>query len=164
MLSWELRNEINGLYAQLETKRNELLTMLTQEGFDATAGWFNNHYQKDPGGKWVREAFPIPVIAVNGLCDIEISFDGVSVTTKLGKKDAITYPYEEILEYEFEAYGVGEYLGDFYHTGQSVQGLKDAIEASNEKEIGFSFVFPLTAEETEIADLIRTLRCQRFFY
>lgn len=164
MISGEVWNEINALYGQLEMKRNEIADALKREGFDVTVGWFNDHYVKTPDGEWVREAFPIPLITVKGLCDIEIQFDGISVTSRMKRDDALLFDYEKLLAYEFEAYGAEEYLSDYYHPGQTLRELKDAIVRSREREIGFSFAFPFAAGEEQILEVCRLLSCESFFY
>ncbi len=53
--------------------------------------------------------YPIPVISVKGYCDVEISPDGISVTTKKKRKDALDYSFERLKGYSFEAFGVEGY-------------------------------------------------------
>lgn len=79
----ELLNVINVAYDRLETKQAEIVHALSHGKDELRSGWYNHHYHKDDRGNWVREAYPIPVIGVNGVCDIEIHFDTISVTAKL---------------------------------------------------------------------------------
>lgn len=53
--------------------------------------------------------YPIPVISVKGYCNVEISPDGISVTTKKKRKDALDYSFERLKGYSFEAFGVEGY-------------------------------------------------------
>lgn len=57
--------------------------------------------------------FPIPVITNKGTCDIEINLDQISITTKLTRNGALSYDFEKVKAYSFEAYGVKNYLDDF---------------------------------------------------
>lgn len=68
----------------------------------------------------INAAYPIPVIGVKDFCDIEIQFDKISASTKLNREAALAYSYEKFSEYEFEVYGVEDYLADFYHNGQTI--------------------------------------------
>ena len=111
------RDLLNEAYSGLEAKHDEIIRALTNRIFELGSGWYNGHYQKDPEGKWVRDAYPIPVITVKGLCDIEIQFDGISVSTKLKRETALEYPFDKFMDHGFEAYGVEDYLGDYYHPG-----------------------------------------------
>lgn len=161
MISREL---LNNAYLRLEEKRTALIHALAHPMFDVESGWYNGHYQKNDVGEWVRDAYPIPVITVKELCDIEIQFHGLSVSTKLRRDAAIAYSFEKMMAYEFEAYGVENYLSDYYHPGQTVEELKDNLKASDETEIGFSFSFPLESEGQQILAFAKLLRQEGFYY
>lgn len=118
----------------------------------------------DETGNWFRESCPIPVIDVKGLCNIEIPFDKITISTKLKRSAALAYPFEKFAGYEFEAYGVNDYLADFYHSGQTLQELQKNIRACDEKEIGFSFVFPFDVDEKQIFEFVKLLRREGFYY
>ena len=158
------RESLNEEYSGLEEKHNEVIRALTHRIFELESGWYNGHYQKDSNGKWVRDAYPIPVVTVKGLCDIEIQFDRISVSAKLKREMALEYPFDKFMDYEFEAYGVEDYLSDYYHPGQSVQDLKDSIRASSEAEIGLSFLFPRDVTEQKIFEFVKMLRREGFYY
>lgn len=158
MLSRELLNEA---YSQIEAKHNEIVRALTHRGFELESGWYNGHYQKTADGEWERDAYPIPVISVKELCDVEIQFDQITVSTKLKRDAALMYSFNEVMEYKFEAYGVVDYLSDY--SGQTVQDLKDNISTSNENEIGFSFAFPFEANGEQIVEFAKLLRRKGFY-
>ena len=158
------RESLNEEYSGLEEKHNEVIRALTHRIFELESGWYNGHYQKDSNGKWVRDAYPIPVVTVKGLCDIEIQFDRISVSAKLKREMALEYPFDKFMDYEFEAYGVEDYLSDYYHPGQSVQDLKDSIRASSEAEIGLSFLLPCDVTEQKIFEFVKMLRREGFYY
>lgn len=104
--------------------------------------------------------FPIPVVTVKGLCDIEIDLDKVSVLTKLRSEVALEYSYEKLSGYEFEAYGVD----DFYVKGNSYSELVENIASSKEKDTGYSFLFTNDVDAEEIYKLVKFLRKEGFFY
>lgn len=160
----ELLNEMNAAYCHLETKKAEIVHALWHKIFELESGWYNGHYHRNEDGEWSREFYPIPVISVNGLCDIEIQFDKVSVSTKLKRDKALGYSFEKFVQYEFEAYGVEDYLADFYHEGQTVNEMKENIRTSDEIDIGFSFVFPFEVEGKQIFEFAKLLRREGFFY
>ncbi|MCI9141142.1 MAG: hypothetical protein HFH87_00800 [Lachnospiraceae bacterium] len=159
-----LLSALNDTYYQLELKQAEIAHALSHRIFELESGWYNGHYHKDDNGNWFRESYPIPVIGVKGFCDIEIQFDEISVSTKLKRTAALTYSFDKFAGHEFEAYGVEDYLADFYHPGQTFQELKENIRACDEKEIGFSFVFPFDAEGKQIFEFVKLLRREGFFY
>ena len=74
------------------------------------------------------------MIGVKGFCDIEIQFDEISISTKLKRSTALIYSFEKFTGYEFEVYGVEDYLADFYHAGRTVHEMKDNIRVCDEKD------------------------------
>ena len=160
----QILNEINIVYYRLESKQAELVRALSHRIFKLKSGWYNGHYHMDETGNWFRESYPIPVIDVKGLCDIEIPFDKITISTKLKRNAALTYSFEKFAGYEFEAYGVEDYLADFYHSGQTLQELQENIRACEENEIGFSFVFPFDVDEMQIFEFVKLLRQEGFYY
>ena len=98
------------------------------------------------------------------LCDVEIHFDKIVVTTKLKRETALSYSFEKLTDYRFEAYGVEEYLNDFYRPGESLRLMKDKIAASGEKEIGFSFEFPFETEGEQMFEFVKLLQREGFYY
>lgn len=160
----QLLDEINAAYYRLELKQAEIVHALFHRIYELESGWYNGHYHKGDNENWFRESYPIPVIGVKGFCDIEIQFDKISVSTKLKRDVALAYSFEKLAGYEFESYGVEDYLADFYHNGQSLQELKKNIRACDEKEIGFSFVFPFYVDGKQILEFVKLLRREGFYY
>ena len=160
------REDLNEIYKKLESKMHDITALLTSlhNGFDFTCGYFNGHYHKDANGKYVMDYFPIPVITVNGLCDIEIDLEKISISTKLEREEALKYEYEKLSEYVFEAYGAEGYLDDFYVEGNTYAELVKNIENSKEKEIGFSFMFSGDVGVEEVYKAVKFLRKEGFFY
>lgn len=160
------REELNEVYKKLESKMHDIAApfISLHNGFDFICGYYNGHYHKDSEGKYVMDYFPIPVITVDGLCDIEIDLDKVSISTKLKREAALGYEYEKLSEYAFEVYGVEEYLDDFYVEGNTYPELVKNIENSEEKEIGFSFMFSGDVGAEEIYKVVKFLRKEEFFY
>ena len=160
------RDKLNEIYKKLENRMYRIVAPFTSphKGFDFSCGYYSGHYHKNAEGKYVMDFFPIPVVTVKGLCDIEIDLDKVSVSTKLRREEALNYSYEKLSGYEFEAYGVDEYLDDFYVKGNSYSELVENIASSKEKEIGFSFLFSEDVGAEEIYKCVKFLRKEGFFY
>ena len=76
----------------------------------------------------------------------------------------MAYSYEKFSEYEFEVYGVEDYLADFYHKGQTIQEMKENICSCDETEIGFSFVFAFDIGGKHIFEFLKLLRREGFYY
>lgn len=157
---WEA---IDAAYFALEEKKAEVAAILLRNRYRTSESWYNGHYRKNAIGEWIRESYPIPVLTVLGLCDIEIEFDKISVSTKLERGRAMEYDYEKLNEFTFEAYGVEDYLMDFYQSGQNFRKIKANVEKSGEAEVGYSFLLPTEICEDELVKLL-TLLDQEGFY
>ena len=164
MISQTFHQQLNNAYAQLEWKQMEIKDAVALLPNTIKTGWYNGHYQKNAEGDWVRNAYPIPEVDVINLCDIEIGFDSITVTTKLKREAALSCSFEELKHHSFEAYGVQDYLSDYYHPGQIVEDLKDNVRKSDETEIGFSFTFPFETEGKYFFEFAELLRREGFYY
>lgn len=160
----KLLDEIDAAYYCLERKQGEIVQALLHRIFETESGWYSGHYHRNTAGEWNRESYPIPVVSVKGFCDIEIAFDKISVSTKRKREDALAYSFEKLSGYEFEAFGVEDYLADYYHAGQAIQEMKENIRACDEKEIGFSFCFPFDVEGKRLFEFAKLLRREGFYY
>lgn len=164
MVTKDFLNEVNAAYYQLEMKQAQIVHALFHRIFEIESGWYNGHYHKEENGDWRRESYPIPVIDVKGICDIEISFDSIVLSTKLKKDKALEYSYDKVSRYTFESFGVDDYLCDFYHSGMTIEELKTNISRSDEREIGFAFSFPFDIDGKEIFEFVKLLRREEFYY
>ncbi len=162
--SREILDTMDAIYADIDAKCAEIASVLTHGMFRLRHGWFNGHYYKKDTGEWYKSYCPIPEVDVIDLCDVEIHFDKIVVTTKLKRETAIAYSFDTLMEYNFEAYGVEDYLLDFYQSGQTISSMKDKIAVSEEDEVCFSFAFPLETEGEEIFEFVKLIQYEGFYY
>ena len=155
--------ELNIFYSRLESKATEIVNSIYPV-FSPLWGWYNGHFHKNENGEWERESFPIPVIELSGLCDIEVSIDRITVSTKLLRNIALEYQYEKIRNMAFECYGIENYLLDFYTGDIKFDDLKKNIANSDEKEVGFSFVFNFNESTENIKNLLCFIKREGFYY
>jgi len=163
-ISHEMIKEMNAVYALLDEKCREIGCALSDKAFRLRSGWFNGHYYKNDDGTWWCSACPIPEVDVIDLCDVEIHFDKIVVTSKLEREKVLGYSFDKFMDYRFEAYGVEDYLSDYFQPGQSVQLMKDKITAGKEKEIGFSFEFPFETRGEQLVEFVKLLQREGFYY
>ena len=136
------REELNQLYSPLDDQMRTLFSLLTGwHGRQVTHGWFNGHYHRDAAGTYQKDVYPIPVISIMGLCDIEIDMDGITITSKLSKEQLQAMDWSNLKGAPFEVYGAEDYLTD-YGTEQDAQELLSRVVHSSEKEFFVSFCFP----------------------
>lgn len=159
------REMLNRTYQPLIGKLHELVATLArvQEGTKVTSGFYNGHYHKNASGEYQEDIYPIPVISVTGLCDIEIDFDGISVTAKLSKESILLFDWNLLGDIPFEVYGVEQYLTD-YGNSQNMDEMSDMIPMSAEKEFFVSLSFPITVREDEVCKTIEALQKNHFYY
>ena len=69
-----------------DEKLHELIAKLTKlhGGFKVTSGFYNGHYHKNAAGLYQADTYPIPVISVMGLCDLEIDLADVDYVSSSG--------------------------------------------------------------------------------
>lgn len=156
-------NLLNGIYRPLHERATELSKLLREKGLDARLGWYNMHYRGTGGGEYAPDYFPIPVISIAGICDVEFNIDTVTVTAKLTRKDSLEKDIDGI-GVSYEAYGVNDYLNDFRAAETTSEQMRRAIAQSDEKEVFFGFLLPQYITADGIADFIERLRTQGFFY
>lgn len=156
--------EMNKVYFQLEQKRALVVRALTHRVFTLESGWYNGHYEKDKNGEYRMNYYPIPVVSVKGLCDVEIGFDSLTISTKLPRQKALEYSFETVSRFPFEAYGVENYLTDYKTDGVTIEQMRKNIKESNEKEIDFSFSLPPDLSENELYEFVKHLRRESFTY
>ena len=156
---------LNQIYRPLDEKVHELIAKLTKlhGGFKVTSGFYNGHYHKNAAGLYQADIYPIPVISVMGLCDIEIDFDCITVTTKLSKEQIAEFDWNTLGDVRFEVYGVEDYLSD-YGNEQVAGQIKNNILSSDEKEFFISFSLPSGTNGEEIMRFLRTLQKNHFYY
>lgn len=160
-----LRDELNSLYRPLDQKAREFIASFVKlhGGFRVTSGFFNGHSHKNEAGNYQEDAYPIPVISVMGLCDIEIDFDAITFTAKLKKGQITDFDWRKLGGVPFEVYGVEDYLCD-YGNSQDAAQIKGVVSSSKETEFFVTFSFPTDTNGEQALRFLRTLQKYGFYY
>lgn len=156
------KEHLNDLYGRLESIRSAICNLLKKRNLDASWGFFNGHYHKDEKGIYRCDAYPIPVISVANICDIEIDLTTISVSTRMDKLSASDYDLSH-LHHPFEVYGIDDFLHDFEWCSVTASQWKESILASSESEIGFSFYFENDVSAETVIALILFLQKEGFY-
>ena len=155
--------ELNKMYYRLQMKCNELMYGLHHRIFETEWGWYNGHYYKNSSGEYERAEYPIPVITVNGFCDIEINLDHISLTSKRCRAETLNYAFEKFSGIPFEVFSIENYLDEDYYThGTDITVFRNKIRKSQEKELGFSFLFDFDVGGDRIYEFVKLLRREGF--
>lgn len=156
--------DISKAYCVMQDIFTNILKALFPMKLEINSGWFTGHLHKVKGGQWQTEPYPIPVVRVPGVCDIEIDFDGIMVCTKLGRTQALNYSFEKFKTYTFEIYSMDEHLTDFYRSDQPLYVLHESITDSKVAEVAIVFSFPLDVVPKELLELSGLLWNEGFSY
>ena len=165
----EFLNDLQNFYSNIEKIAEVLTSSLKNQSLSIDSGWYNDHYHIE-NGNWIREAYPIKVLTLNGLCDIEIGFFNIAITSKLKKEQALLYNFSslESLNLKYDVYGVENFLLDFKNEFfDEKEKIKNKIKNSSEEDIAFSFYFELNSSKSNIQKIVNTinlLRDNKFFY
>lgn len=155
------RAHLNALYEPL-FHRAQALQQHLQEGLalpPVCMGFYNGHHHRDEKGTFQKDLYPIPVLELKGLCDVEMDFDRISVTARCNKASALAFPFEDFLDLALEVFGVEDFLTDVCHGNTSPARCREGIRQSRESAFFFSFSFAPETEPKTLSDLL--LRLQR---
>ena len=96
-----LAQRLSEIYHPLEMKSSQILLGLQHRIFDPQLAYYSGHHRKSADGVHRIDYFPLPVITVDGFCDVVIDLDCVTVSSKLRREVAFALAYEQLGVYEF---------------------------------------------------------------
>ena len=177
-LNDDFRARLNELYSTLTAKSQSLmkaLMPLVDADLLMSMSYVIKHYIRnmykhreptpDNAADYSEDNYPIPVIRLSDLCEVEIYTDVISVFTRLKCTDAERFDISCLEKYSFEAYGYDEgRLIDFSDGKATLQEIKENILKSNTEVTDFYFDFPFDVEESEIYALTKLLHGAGFFF
>lgn len=101
------------------------------------------HYWTNVDGEYRRDEFPIPVVTVPGLCDIEVDLDRTGVTAKLPTPTAVALDCSPFAGTRFTVYGITDFLVDHKRVDEGPDVLASRLRDRDEAEVFFSFELPI---------------------
>ena len=134
--------QLQKIYAKLDDQQAIIYQALRRRVWTLESGWFNGRFHKTIGDRYIREAYPIPVISIIGLCDIEVHFDKVSVLARLEREVALTKSFGDFVQFDFVA----------------------RIADSEDSEIEFEFRFPSDITGRQVFEFADFLRIDGFYH
>lgn len=155
MDAWEV---LNGVYEPLYQKVKKLRTRLLKEGYPVTWDWYAFHSSRR-GGEPKLEYFPIPVLTVEGVCNIGLALDRVFAEGTLTRQQASSFDWTSVSR-PFELYGVEDCLEQLYGPGMSLEDLPQRIASSGESAFGLQFVLPSDCGTEELLAVVAD--CKRW--
>ena len=104
-----------------------------------------------------QEFFPIPVITVQGLCDIGLEPDHIFIERMLPRTQALELDWSAIRR-PFEVYGADDYCGDLYRPGMTPDQLRARIAQDGAKEVGVQLTLAAGCTDEEVLTAVAECR------
>ena len=155
--------QLQKIYAKLDDQQAIIYQALRRRVWTLESGWFNGRFHKTIGDRYIREAYPIPVISIIGLCDIEVHFDKVSVLARLEREVALAKSFGDFVQFDFVARSGEDDTLIFYEPGMTIPEMKKNIADSEDSEIEFEFRFPSDITGRQIFEFSDSLRIDGFY-
>ena len=177
-LNSSFKASLNEFYTTLTAKAQSLmktLMPLVDSRLLMSMSYLIKHYIRnmykrrestpDNAAQSSEDNYPIPVIRLSDLCEVEIYTDVISVFTRLKCSDAEGFDFSRLEGYSFEIYGYDNgRLIDFSDCEATLQQTKESILNSSTEIADFYFDFPFDSGESEIYALIDLLHKSGFFF
>ena len=163
MDSDKIAEQLNAIYTPLEMKGYQLLQGLFHRIFEPSIGFYNSYSRKGKDGKIYVDRFPIPVVTVEGLCDIEIHLDSIIVTTKFSRLDAVRKNYTKLERYAFSVCESGNPYDEIWYPEMSIAQIKERMDAWDEKKVCFAFSLDFSMDGDGIYSFAKLLRREGFY-
>ena len=151
-----LFEQLNSAYGALGRRASALKVAVTESGQSASWNWYAYHSTLIDGEYRVEE-FPIPVVTVDGVCDIGFHMDEIFVEFRLRFDQAFGFDFG-LLPQPFEVYGAEDYLHNFYTAGMDPDGIAARIMGSGEQEVCVSLLLPGDTETDVLSALAADCR------
>lgn len=142
--------EIHRLLNRLYELAKMILVKLEERDLPVSLKHYEGNYIKI-AGQYEYQHYPIPIILVEGIGDININLDQISFEFFVKKEELNVTLVENILEKsKVEVYGGKNCLVDFYREGDSAKQVVDKIKNSNERDIGIAYYLSKEFGEEEV--------------
>lgn len=156
--------KINEEYRNLDYIANDVFNSLFKlpDEYAYKIGHFNYRYYKEDN-KYELAYYPIPVISITNLCDIEIDFNQIRFVTKMKAYNAVLYDFQDLSSYEFDLYSLDNQGVKLYESCNPSDNLGFKIRNNNIKEVGITFYFD-KYNLPDIVEFVSFLDNQGFYY
>lgn len=136
-------SKLNNLYQPTMDTIALICKILNTKKLNYKLGFYNNHEIK-VDNQFIKEIYPIPVVSckANNI-DIDIGIDLATdnnyigfIELTLSKKNILLFDFNKLKNYDFEIYGLDNYLEDYYFG--DLEKTKELINHSTEKKFHIS--------------------------
>jgi hypothetical protein len=131
--------ELNEVYRSLNDLTKEICLKLKEFNYQYKKGFYNNHSIRVEN-EFIAEAYPIPVITVNGKFDIGVDLNMIFIEAQFPASIVNSFDFNKFTEYEFDVYGTNDYNIDFYNVNMEINGISSRISIYLNKNINLAEV------------------------
>lgn len=161
----ELEFNLNALYKKLYMQAESFMFGLNDRFYKSEIKLLMGslmHYENE---EYDEIFYPIPVVQVGRLCDVEFWLDKIIITARITLRDLKMFDLSKLQNYEYEFYGCREYPYLFYKKADTNFKEKlDELYKLYEKEIGIQIYFSQEESKDIIIKCVDFLRKQEVFY
>ena len=159
-----LAQRLSEIYHPLEMKSFQILQGLQHRIFEPQLAYYSGHHRKSADGVHRVDYFPLPVITVDGFCDVVIDLDCVTVNSKLSRENALSFAYEQLGAYEFEICDEDDDTIYHHHPHADTAPIRESLLKRSGKNFRFSFRFDFNIDGDTMYEFVKLLRRKGFFY
>jgi len=150
---------LNSTYSPLIKRAKRCQSILQNKGINSKFVWANNHYEEYKG-KYICEAYPIPIIEIDDIGDIGFNIDTCFYEGYFSKEQLLSFNFDILKEIGYFAlYGEKDYLNDIYNTNMNYDDIYQLLQNSSENHIAISFAFKPNELDKTIEFLIKLIKC-----
>lgn len=153
------KQELSEFYRQLDERSNAILdSFLDLNGdFDYWVGWYNEHYSRNEKNEYEFNYFPIPIITLDKIAEIEINPEETTIYTYFNARKAREINFDRFIIFNVEAYVVDDNELEEEYTDFGKAAKPSKKKPNNNKDICFAFIFKKDVEARKIGSFIQLL-------
>ena len=156
----QIYNQLNNKAQRLSCSLNWRIYKFELELHMSSLMYYENEDESDI-------SYPIPVVQIDKLCDVEYWLDKIIITSRINIKDALVFDFNKLNIYDWELYGCRQYPYLFYNKNDNHIILDDKLNELiklDENEIGIQIYLNKDEDSENVIKCIDKLRKFNLFY
>lgn len=159
-------NIVKNFYQRINQKQSELYYSLDVRMFDkrVKCGYYPA-YVKGEDGQYTETDYPVATVSIKGLCDFDVDFEKIYVSTALGGENAFKLNYKEFEQYRFEIAPFKKINDILFTSEMNIEDFKEKIPKVKANAFYYTFFFnydELTRDN--VLNFAKLLNKREFFY
>ena len=163
----DLEKDLTNIYSSLCLKAQILMNNLNSRIYKSNIGLYCSSLMQYEDEEESDISYPIPIIEINKLCNIEYWLDKVIITCRININDISNIDLDKVNMYNWELYGCREYPYLFHNKNDCKDKFNNKLnelKQLDEKEIGIQIYFNIDEDNEIIINCINKIRNLNMFY